>query len=479
MLPQRDVEDQFLIAFKAKYMNSLQESLRTKLASFINRISFEDLPPQVVRQAKLCVLDLIGVSIVGNTQKTTSIVINLIAVTDRCKEATIWGSDRKVSILTASLINAVQGHAIDMDDGHRFANGHPGVVTIPAAVAIGERENLSGKALIEAVVLGYEVFIRLGSAANPDLLLKGFHTTATIGTFASAVVASKLLGLNNIQTENALALAGLQSAGLLEALSSGESGKSFQVGKASQSGVMSGLMAQKGADGPVDIFEGEKGFCRAFVGKECDNQAICKDFGKDFQITNVYCKQHAACRHIHTALDATAEIVSRHDLIPEEIESIEVETYSIANNLTGHISPADSVLGAKFSTPVSIALFLVFKKTNFSAYASQYLSDPMVRAIAEKIVVTVNPQRDVNYPRERSARVRIQTKNHFYEHEMPLPKGEPESPLSKDEFMHKFQQNALSLYSKTQVDKIRDIILDLENRKVREITELLVAPSAS
>lgn len=460
-------------------MNSSKEPLRKKLAGLINRTSFEDFSDQEVRKAKWCILDLIGVSIVGNWQKTTACTIDFISTAGGNGEATVWGSGLKVSTLTASMANAVQGHAIDMDDGHRFANGHPGVVTVPAGVAIAERDDLTGRELIEAVVAGYEVFIRLGTAANPDLLMRGFHTTATIGTFASATVASKLLGLDPQQTENALALAGLQSAGLLEALSSGEAGKSFQVGKTSQGGALAALMAQKGADGPVDIFEGDKGFFRAFAGKACDRKTICKDFGKDFQITNVYYKQHAACRHIHTALDATAEIISRHNLSNEAIESIEVETYSIAKNLTGHVSSPDSVLGAKFSTPVSIALFLVFGKTDFSAYNSKYLANPAVREVAEKVVVKVNPQRDVNYPKERSARVTIHTQNDSYEHEMLFPKGEPESPLSEDEFVRKFEQNAQSLYSGEHVDEIKTMILDLENRKVRELTSLLGAPPAS
>ena len=115
--------------------------------------------------------------------------MDLISVAGGNEEATVWGSGLKVPVLAASQANAVQGHAIDMDDGHRFANGHPGVVTIPAGVAIAEKNDLTGRELIEAVVAGYEVLIRLGTAANPDLLLRGFHTTAAIGTFASASVA--------------------------------------------------------------------------------------------------------------------------------------------------------------------------------------------------------------------------------------------------------------------------------------------------
>ena len=360
-----------------------------------------------------------------------------------------------------------------MDDGHRFANGHPGVITIPAAFAIAERENLTGREMIEAIVIGYETFIRLGAAANPDLLMRGFHTTATIGPFASAAAVSKLLGLNDLQTENALSLAGLQSAGLLEALSSGESGKSFQVGKASQSGILAGMAAQKGADGPMDIFEGEKGFFKAFAGKTCDSQAICGDFGQNFQITSVYFKKHAACRHIHSALDATAEIVSRNKVALEEISSIDIETYSIAKNLTGHLAAQNSVLAAKFSTPIAIALFLVFGKSDFSAFNQKSISDPQVQAIAKKVSISVNPERDVNYPKERSARVIIKTPSQRFEHEMLFPKGEPESPLSEDELVEKYEQNARILYSKSKVDKIKYAIMNLENMPVREMAELL------
>ena len=266
--------------------------------------------------AKLCLLDLIGVSIAGGRQNVASIVQSLIPAMGACDEVTLWGSDRKLPLLTAALTNAVQAHAIDMDDGHRYANGHPGVVTIPAAVALSEKENMTGRELIEAIAIGYDVFIRLGSAINPDLLLRGFHTTSTIGCFASGAVAAKLLKLSRPQTENALSLSGLQSAGLLEVLHSGESGKSFQVGKAAQSGVLAGLLAQQGADGPERLFEAEKGFFKAFAGKPCDSQAICKNLGKDFNLPSVYFKKHAACRHIHSALDALSEIVAGHALSP-------------------------------------------------------------------------------------------------------------------------------------------------------------------
>jgi 2-methylcitrate dehydratase PrpD len=452
--------------------------LRKKLSDFIHDTSFEKLQPNIIHHAKLCLLDLIGVSLAGGCQKAASIVQSLIPAMSGCEEVTLWGSDRKLPLLTAVLMNAVNGHAIDMDDGHRYANGHPGVVTIPAAVALSERENLTGRDLIEAIVIGYDFFIRLGSAINPDLLLRGFHTTATIGCFASGAVAAKLLKLSRPQTENALSLSGLQSAGLLEVLHSGESGKSFQVGKAAQSGVLAALLAQQGADGPERIFEAEKGFFKAFAGKSCDSPSICKNLGKEFNLHGVYFKKHAACRHIHSALDAIAELVSRHALSAEKIDSIDIETYSIAESLTGHMATEDSELGAKFSTPIALGLMLVFGQSDSSIYKKQYVADPRVQSIARKVTVRVNPERDKVYPGQRGALVTVKTGGQSCTHEVMYPRGEPENPLSDDEMTGKFEKNASTLYTVERVNRMRAIILDIENRRVRELTSMLRAPGS-
>lgn len=459
-------------------MNPSKETLRRNLAEFIHDACFENFTSGDVHYAKLCLLDLIGVGIAGVRQRTSSIIRELIVSDGEAQEATLWGSDRKLPLLSAVLLNAVQGHAIDMDDGHRFANGHPGVVTIPAALALAEKHHLSGRKLIEAIIIGYDMFIRLGASINPDLLLHGFHTTATIGSFSSAAVASKLLGLSVAQTENALALAGLQSAGLLEALSSGEMGKSFQVGKAAQSGVLAGLLAQKGADGPECIFEGDKGFFRAFAGKACDAASVCENLGKEFKISTTYFKKHAACRHIHPALDAISEIVARDKPAIEEIQSIEVDTYSIANNLTGHLATEGSELAAKFSMPVAIGLKLVFGQSDASAFSRQYISDPLVQSIARKVAIHVNPDRDAKYPKRREACVTVHTEKQTYTYEVAYPKGEPENPLSDEEFMDKYEKNALQLYPKNQVARMRDAILNMENIEVSEMAAFLKLSAA-
>ena len=440
-------------------MYPLHETLRNRLAVFVHETEFSSLPEQVVNQAKFCLLDLVGGAIAGSLQPTSLLVREVFGTHTPPPEATLWTTEQKVSAATAAFLNAVQGHAIDMDDGHRYANGHPGVVTIPAALALAEYLGTGGRELVAAIVIGYEVFIRLGRAANPDLLQRGFHTTATIGTFA--------------QIENAFSLAGLQSAGLLEALSSGEMGKSFQVGRAVQGGVQAAMLAQKGADGPAKIFEGDKGFFKAFSGKQCDTETIYGDLGDDFLITTVYFKRHAACRHVHSALDSIAEILLEHDLDRAAIESIEVETYSVAKNLTGHLATHGSELAAKFSKPIAIGLLLIFDRTDALAFTRENISDPRVHALAKKVSITASAARDAVYPGERGAEVRIRTQDITYEKEVTFPKGEPECPLSFAELREKYETNAGLVYSVESRKKLQAVIMHVENIQASEITEIL------
>jgi 2-methylcitrate dehydratase PrpD len=450
--------------------------LRRLLADFIQGTSFEKLPQKVIHQAKRCLLDLIGVALAGSRQRVAAIAYETIGAAGGEPHVAVWGFYRRVPVPIAAMLNAVSGHAIDMDDGHRFANGHPGVVTIPPAVALAEHADLTGRELIASVAVGYEVFIRIGSALNPELLQRGFHTTATVGSIAAASAAAKLLVLTGPQTEQALSLAALQSSGLLEVLTSGESGKSFQVGKAAQSGILAGLMARSGADGPERVFEGEKGFFKAFSGKAVEAETLCSGLGGNFGISGVYFKRHAACRHIHPALDALAEIVGATAPAPDEIQAIDIETYSIARNLTGHIAGAESELGAKFSTPIAVGLYLVFGRSDAGVFTRANVADPRVRRIAERVTVKVDPARDAALPDQRSARVTVRTPAGIRSREVLYSKGEPEFSLSDAEMQAKFEANAGCLYSPEHARRIHEIIMGIDQRNVRELTALLTAP---
>jgi 2-methylcitrate dehydratase PrpD len=163
-----------------------------QLAEVVANIQFDTLPPPVIEQAKLCILDLFGSIFAGIDAPPIQIIVKMAKELGGTPEATIIGERTKTSSLLAAFCNAAAGHVVEMDDLHRASILHPGAPVIPAALAIAEREQRSGKELIQAVVAGYEIAIRIGEAAGPKHY-EFWHTTGTCGTFGAAIAAGKLL----------------------------------------------------------------------------------------------------------------------------------------------------------------------------------------------------------------------------------------------------------------------------------------------
>ena len=238
-----------------------------EFAKFFCKIQYEDLPEAVIAHAKRFILDLTGVAIGGLEMPFPQMVTQYLASLGGKPEATLLGSatKEKIPAMHAALGNGVCGHALDMDDGYRYGGVHPGVATIPAALAAGEIKQADGKALILGTVLGSEIMNRLAKAMNPSHLNRGFHTTGTLGPFGAVAATAKIYGLDEEKFVGALGMAGLQSAGLLEILHDGAMTKPIHPGKAAMAGIFSVELAARGARGPVTLLEGQKGFFRAMA----------------------------------------------------------------------------------------------------------------------------------------------------------------------------------------------------------------------
>jgi 2-methylcitrate dehydratase PrpD len=383
-------------------------------------------------------------------------------------EATVIGEDMKLPIADAVFVNAIKGHTLDMDDGNRFGNVHPGVVVIPAVLAQAEKLGVQGTALLSAITVGYETLIYIAKNINPSHLKKGFHTTANVGAFGAAAGCCNIMRLNKEQVQNAISIAGLSAGGLLEVLASGQMIKPYQTARASQAGFISAYLAKNGVEGPELIFEGKNGFFRAYSDNEV-NQNSFEHLGEKHEILNTYFKKYSACRHIHPALDAVAEILKRHKLIPDKIEAVNIRTYSIAKDLTGHRTIDDSDMAAKFSMPLSIALLLTFGNLNKSSYSKERILNPIVQSLADKVTIQVDPKRDANYPQERGAEVCIKTADEKYHQRNSIPKGEPENPFSDDDLINKFRQNVNGCIPPGKEQEIIETIFEIENQNISSL----------
>lgn len=455
-------------------MSELESKLfRSTMAELVAKTQYESLSSEVVKQAKNCILDLVGVALAAANSKLGQMALELAQEMGTVQESSVWGNGEKLSSTAAVFVNAMRGHIIDMDDGHRFGAVHMGVITVPVAIALAEKEDLTGRELIEAIVVGYEIGVRLGAFINPGHLKRGFHSTATVGVFASAAVAAKILQLSHSQTENCFSLAGLQSAGLLEALTSGHMGKSFQVGRAAQNGVWAAFAAKLGMEGPEQIIEGNDGFLHAYTNGGKESEELFRDMGMPFQILSIYLKKHAACRHIHPALDAIEILKCQQNLRPEDVVAIDVETYSVAVKLTGKNPKDPSAIAAKFSLPLSIGLMLTFGEAGPDVYTDQNAVHPLVRSMAEIVTIRTSPQRDNLYPTQRGAMVTIKTLGGTFTQEVNFPKGEPENPLDQLEIVDKFKANAAQVFQPERAEQLVQCISNIENMKIRDLAELL------
>jgi len=452
----------------------MRTHLVRQLAKFVHDLKYENLPDNVVEKAKICFLDYLGVALAGYQTELGKTVVSVMKGLGGVSESTIIGDGTRIPAVNAAYANGALAHVHELDDGHRMAMGHPGAPVISAALAMGERVGASGKELIEAIVAGYEVFIRVGTAANPSHFRRGFHTTGTCGALAAAAAAGKLLGLNIDELGNAIGIAATQASGLME-VTRGESViKPLQPARAAQSGVLSALLAQKGLTAPESILDGESGFLRAYS-DEYSLDVILKDLGKTYRITEVYFKFHASCRHTHPAIDAILELKHKHNISPQDVKEVEVRTYSASYEVCGREYEPKTPATAKFSIPYCVAIALMYGRVTPELFTFDKIRDKNVLALARRVRVVPDPELDKLVPRERGAKVKVYlSSGGFLETYVRNPYGEPETPPTSNDLKNKFKSLTSAILPTQSIIELLDLIDHLNNvSDIRTITTKL------
>ncbi|MFW6041093.1 MAG: MmgE/PrpD family protein, partial [Thermoplasmatota archaeon] len=294
-----------------------------ELAKFIVDFVYEDIPKNVVEKTKMHFLDTIGVTIGAFDQPWSQMVIDMVKQTQGSAQSKVIGLDGKYPAMMAALSNGTMAHGIDMDDSGAEGWAHPGACLVPAGFAVGEDEKISGKELITALLLGYEINGRVDGALYPSLRDKGFHATAVVGTIGAAVTAGKILKLDEEQMVNALGLAGTQAAGLEEWLNTGDMSKRLHAGKAAMNGVISAQLAKKGYTGPSSVFEGKYGLASTHT-DDYDLPILLDGLGKKFKIMDAKFKPFACCHELCGPIRLALKAQKEHDIEIEDIEKIRI-----------------------------------------------------------------------------------------------------------------------------------------------------------
>jgi 2-methylcitrate dehydratase PrpD len=433
------------------------------------RASFDRLPADVVEQAKRVLLDYLGVAIGGASLPIAQIATSYFVELGGRPDASILLDGRRLPAIHAALVNGVYGHALDMDDGHRMAAGHPGVATLPAALAAAEVHGASGADVLRAIVCGYEAFVRIGAHLNPAHLRRGYHTTATVAPFSSALAAGLLAGLDAERLTRALGLAGVQGAGLMEVFHDGAMAKPFQVARGSAAGLLAADLAARGALGPRGILEGEQGFLAAMCGDRSADALLAglspDPTDTDWLIRGVYFKLYAACRHTHAAVDAARHLRDEYALLPEHVEQVVVRTYAVADQLCGAAALPSGPAEAKFSLPYTVALGLTVGHAAPSSFTPELVADATLRALASRVRVEIDPAIERAYPAQRTAALDLTTVDgRLLQATVPIARGEPELPLSSDDIEAKFRDNVRAALADERAEAIIAEVRRLDTR---------------
>jgi 2-methylcitrate dehydratase PrpD len=441
------------------------------LVKYISSMKFEDLPSAVVDQAKDCLLDFIGAALGGLTTSICGLVRDYAKLFPSNSEASVFATGGKATAPEAAFANGTVGHALELDDGNRFAMGHPGVVIIPAVLAAGEKTSATGKNLLLAMVCGYEVFGRLGRVMNPSHFNRGFHTTATLGTMGAAIAAAKILSLSENTMLNAFGIAGSFAAGISEFLANGSTTKQLHAGRAAQNGILSSYLASKGFTGPDTVLEGRHGFFKAFSDK-CNTNGAFETLGAEYEIMRTYFKRHASCRHTHSAIDATLELLGRTKLDVQRIDHVSIETYSSAYDYTNNYT-IGTPLSAKMSMPYCIAATILRGRAGPEEFTPESIADKEIRKLMSKVEMHVQKELDDAVPKKRPAIVTINANAHRFSGKADLPKGDPENPLSQQEFEDKFRSLAARVLDERRIARTMETVSKLDAiSDVNELTEV-------
>jgi 2-methylcitrate dehydratase PrpD len=435
------------------------------LAGYVAGLRFEDIPPDVLDRAKVLMLDFLGSAIRArrDAESTPSLLKMLEGLAlDGKGESTVFGDARTWTPAVAALLNGALGHSLDFDDTHADSSLHPSAPVVPAAFAVGEMVGASGRDVLTAIVAGYEVCCRLGNALDPTShYARGFHPTATAGTYGAAAAASKLFGLTEAQIVSAFGVSGSQAAGSLQFLVNGAWNKRYQVGAAAMNGVIAATLARNNFVGSIESVEGKHGLLVGYSDHAHPEKATA-GLGSTYETLKIGVKPYPSCRYTHAALDAIIALRREHNLTPDQVRRVEIGLHRNGITLTGDAATKRhprSIVGGQFSMFFTGAIALAQGRFGWDDY--DRLGDASIETLADKFDVVQDDQLEIGRSHPFGARVSITTDDGVHERLHADPSGEPDSFPDAQAMQQKFLTLARPVLN-GRAEQFANAILTLE-----------------
>ncbi len=468
-------------------MKASKEQVTAYLSEWAANFRLEDAPGEVVGRMKALVLDLLRVVAVGAKLPWSRDARNYaLRLGGKPASTVLWYGDR-MDPVRAAFVNGSFAHACDLDDTHVGSMHHSGASVLPAALAVAEKENASGRALLEAAICGYETSLRIGLAVQPQLFHKGFLATATVGPLGAALAAGKVMGFKGDDLAGALGAACTYAGGLAQFYKSGSVIKRVNAGKAAECGVISALLVEDGIWGPRDILEGKAaGFFRAFSDAPRPEK-ITDDLGRGYRLMEVSTKVHAGAGRLQATNDAGLALAAGHRLAPAQIIDVEVGIPKVIQGMLTQNDPGD-LHSARRSVPLSLAMALARGRARGPAAGitptdyDDLIANPAVRALAMRVRCVVDPEIEAKTNTEEvPSRVTLKLADgRVLQEKVDHPRGSPHRPMSWDEIAGLFRDTVAADLPKRSIDRVIEVVANLDGKsKARDITAaFLVATKA-
>ncbi|MBC7778934.1 MAG: MmgE/PrpD family protein [Proteobacteria bacterium] len=450
------------------------------IAGFVSKLTYADIPPEVIARIKLLMLDALGCALYGADLEWSRMLQRTLSEVDTTRTCPVWGTDLRLSAPHAALVNGTQVQGFELDDVHRAGVLHVGAVVLPALIAVAQmRPGMSGQEFLAAGVAGYEIGPRVGLCMGPEHIAQGWHSGATLGVFSAAAGAARGLGLDASQTVHALGIAGTQAAGLMAA-QYGAMVKRMHAGRSSQSGLYGALFARAGFTGIVNVLESEYGgFCTTFS-RSTDRfrlDELTAGLGSVWQTMGVALKFYACVGSNHTTLDAIRDMQAERAFGAEDVARIVVHGSRVTMDHVGWRYVPQGLTSAQLNLPYCVATWLLDGDCFVDQFTEDKVADPQRMRVAEKVSVRHDDEITAKGAQYRHM-VRVElwlTDGTRLERTVESARGSEHRFASDADVIEKFEKLAEKALPRARVTELRDAVLGLERLPDASVLNSLLA----
>jgi len=456
----------------------IPHTVSEELSRFALELSHAEIPAAVRDRAKHLILDSVGIALASTKYPFASVSFVALEQLGAGKSPVI-GIGRRLALRDAVLMNGILIHGLDFDDTHSRGVIHATSSSFPCALALADRDDQDGKALLAAYVAAMEVATRLGSVAKGGFHQVGFHPTGLVGAFGCTLAAARILGIDEDRATMAQGIALSMASGSLEFLEDGSWTKRMHPGWAGVVGITAATLAKHGFVGPRGAYDGRFGLYASHLGKyfeQADLALATENLGRSLQIEEVAVKPIPACHFAHAAADAAAILHNQHSLAVEQIRRVRVlvpqeVVKTVCEPVTNKRNPANAY-DAQFSIPYIVATALLKGRFTLAELEDGPLKDRAVLNLASRVDYEIDQAS--TFPRHYTGEVIIETEDgRTLRHREAVNRGCADRPLSNDAVVAKFFDNADRAIPHQLAERIRDAVLDFDRQNARSLADAL------